>query len=184
MRAVAAWPSRSSRVGGGGEATAAQQLVDQPVTVELGVGEHADDPEVGEPVGPAPLLVLTTLGERHHHGGRTRSQQIHRRVVAALAQRDRRAAQLVAEVVDSAYGIELVRAPLLALQPRPHRFGQERPGHDGGPQTGPRGHLTMGADGGPDQRLADHAAAGGHQHPRQPLDRSRAVGAGGATKPV
>ncbi len=82
-----------------------------------------------------PLLVLTTLCERDHDGRHPCSQDVHRRVVAALADGHRRASHLGAKVGQVAHHLESVETCGLFLQPRPHRLRSERAGEDRGRQA-------------------------------------------------
>ena len=113
--------------------------------------------------------------------GTSGTQDVHRRVVPALADGDRRASHLGAQVGQVAHGLEPVESRRLLLQPRPHRLGGERTGEHGGGQPGCVVPPAMGVDDDLEQRAADHAATGRDQHALQPirggdLDRRRAVG--------
>ena len=67
-------------------------------------------------------------GERVTYYRHTSPQDVHRRVVPALADGDRRAAHLDAEVVDVAHHFEPASRAACFRQPCPHRLGQERTG--------------------------------------------------------
>src|SRR5438067_140379 len=62
--------------------------------------EHAHGPEPLEPSGPDPLLVLAQPASRYDQRGYARPHDVERRVVAALADRRRGAAELLTEVWD------------------------------------------------------------------------------------